>query len=355
MGEYDPLVIGGSSAASALGVSRRESRLALYERLRGGGAAKTWTENQQHMLACGKHVEPLLIQLTRKRFGVDVQPWPDGADLQLGDEPRIKGSPDALVADGIGAELKMVGRHGDDWGDEDSDQMPADYLCQCLHYLMVTGLREWWLLALHVPSYRLARYIVRRNDETERLMRRLEQSERSLLRMVDAGTPPDPLDEEEARRLWFATEPGKVEVASGEVMVALARRYVASRVRSIADGIISECNATILSHMKDAEALQHAGEVVATAKPNREVDPYALQALLTPQQVAECMVFDTAKAKALAPAAYQQAMTAKGARPILFTKAFKKSTDRLLQEHAVSVPFLPEFEAIRPQVEEVAS
>ena len=343
----DPKNIGGSSAAAVLGISPWESQLSLYERLRGTSRAKEWAEEEAARLEAGKHNEPLILARATKIYGARF--WaaePHISMLVHPKNPRIVGHIDARLEGGDIAEFKMSGS-SDGWGEPDTDQVPPHYLAQALHYLMLDpSASRVVFFVLRVPSFRLYRYVVERDGV---MIGVLEQRCLEMLERVDAGHPPDPSEEAEARALWFAADPTKAVVADSALQFALARRWAASRMIGVLEKIVSRANLDVLKFVKDAGAIVNEhGDPIATVKPDRTFDAEEF-ARRFPELAAQCQTLDSAKARKFR-AEYDACMrqpTAAGEskRPIRLSREFTEACRRLISGEACKVPLLPEVVA----------
>lgn len=334
MNDFDPRAIGGSSAASCVGAGW-ESGLALWERLRGDDArAKAWTREQTRMLDAGKALEPVVARAVREDYGVELT-LAGGDVIRHPKHPRIVAHVDGWIEPGtIGAEIKTTGGHRDGWGDADSDEVPPQYVAQCMHYMMLTGAPEWHLFALSTRSWSVTRYILRRDAA---VCDSLLQAELEMLERVDSGHPPDPLDEAEARARWFATVPGKAVEATAEVALALVRRATAAKVKAIAEKVMAESALVLLRHAQDAESITHdfgSGTVpVCTLKANRVFDA-AEFARRFPLLYSECQAFVPSMARERDRKAYESCMRSpsgpESSRVIRTTKQFDAALAKLL-------------------------
>lgn len=346
---FDPLAIGGSSAGSCLGVGW-ESGLALWQRLRGEASqVERWTREQRRMLAAGHALEPIVAAAVLEDYGVQLEMHP--ATVVHPEHPRIVGHLDAWVRPGeIGAEVK-VSQRGDGWGDPDTDQIPAPYVVQCVHYLALTGAREWHVFRC-TPTWRVDRYIVRRDEQ---LCRDLIAREVAMLRLVDANTPPDPLDEAEARARWFATVPGKSVPATDEVARALVRRAVAKKAIKLAEQVASDAALVLLRHAQDASAITHdfgsgKADTICTLGANRVFDAAEFERRY-PSLHADCLAFSPARAREMDRKAYESCMRApatadESVRVIRTTKPFNAALARMLAGELAALPFVPEFQQL---------
>jgi len=105
--------------------------------------------------------------------------------LRNPDFSLVIGTPDRLVIDPEdppkdgrptkGLEVKTAGiRQKDRWGEPGTDNVPEEYLCQCLWYMAVTGLDEWDLI-VSIAGTEPVIYTINRNDALiEELKRRAE-------------------------------------------------------------------------------------------------------------------------------------------------------------------------------------
>jgi putative phage-type endonuclease len=105
--------------------------------------------------------------------------------LRNPDNHLVIGTPDRLVFihdshndDGRpnkGLEVKTAGiRQKDRWGEPGTDNVPEEYLCQCMWYMAVTGLDEWDLI-VSIAGTEPVIYTIHRNDELiAELIRRAE-------------------------------------------------------------------------------------------------------------------------------------------------------------------------------------
>lgn len=146
--------LGGSESAAVMGFSQWSSPLDVYQEKLGIGQPKPVTEQMD----IGTDGQPLVAQRYEKRTGVKVNLFPTEAPMlcRHPKHPFLIASPDALIGEKKGLELKMVSessfnaeRDGErEWGEDGSDVVPLYYLIQVQHYMFVTGISEWDLAAL---------------------------------------------------------------------------------------------------------------------------------------------------------------------------------------------------------------
>lgn len=344
---WDPLCIGGSSAAAVLGMSPWESRLALYERLRGGALADEWAEEEKARLDGGRALEPLIAARVTKRYGTKFMALgTECAPLTHPADRRIVGHVDGVHEDATIAEFKMVGASADGWGDEDSDQVPLHYEIQCSHYMELAGVDVCYLYALRIPSWRLTRYILKLKPGHGKA---LLDAELAFLRMVDRGTPPDPADEVEARRLWFQSVPKLDVVADEAVHRAMVRRWVASQAMKRLNDVVSDSNFTILKAIQNAGTVSSPdGTRILSAGTNRVFDEESFR-MEFPALAAQYTKLDRHALGKAHRAQYEKHMRLprdadEATRPLRFLKPFNEAMATMVAGEAIALPFVPEID-----------
>lgn len=129
--------IGGSDAAAVIGASRWGSRLSVYLDKVGEGAPRVQTNRMEW----GNRLEAAIADWYAEREKRTV--WKVG--FRRHPEHRfVGGEPDRITwnregDDTRGLEIKTADHLGDEWGEEGSDKVPADYWTQCQHYMMLMG------------------------------------------------------------------------------------------------------------------------------------------------------------------------------------------------------------------------
>lgn len=124
--------VGASEAAAALGVCPYTSPIDLWQRKLN--LAPAVIENEA--MSWGKKLEPLVIAEYEQRTGRTV-----GCRQQFIRHPQhhfVTATIDGM-ADNRLVEVKTTGRWNPEWGDEDTDQIPENYLVQVAQQMAVTG------------------------------------------------------------------------------------------------------------------------------------------------------------------------------------------------------------------------
>lgn len=95
----------------------------------------------------GNVIEPVIAARYAETRGVEIEK--PGLMIH-GQLKWLGGSPDYLVKSRpVGLECKNVSSWArNEWGSPGTDEIPMQYLIQCVHYMMLTGLEEWEVAAL---------------------------------------------------------------------------------------------------------------------------------------------------------------------------------------------------------------
>lgn len=183
--------IGASEAAAAAGVNPRKPRIKLWQELIGiappfeGNVHTEW----------GLRLEPIVQQKYAEMRG-DVYLMRNPATRYLDEWKRA--SPDALVcpASDLGAdpthglEVKCPEwRDAERWGEPGTDDVPTEYLVQCVWSMHVVKLPRWDVAAL-IGAHDYREYRIDRDDELEGML--VQEVERFWRDYVLTGEPPPP-------------------------------------------------------------------------------------------------------------------------------------------------------------------
>jgi len=179
----------GTDIAAIVGLSKWKRPIDIYCEKLGLKDRPPETE----AMAWGKRLEALVLDEYERRTGnrtvrgLTVMAHPK--------RPWMRGTPDAFVAPTlkgtpeIGVEAKTT-KWGFDFGDEGSDDVPDDYLCQVQWYAEITGFPLWDLAAL-VGGNEFRIYRIVHDPEFCELL--VDAGERFLRDHIEKRVPP-PLD-----------------------------------------------------------------------------------------------------------------------------------------------------------------
>ena len=134
--------IGGSDAAAIAGLNKWKSPVSVYlEKIGQAPEEKVNSESAYW----GTMLEDVVAQEFSKRTGLKVRRR--NAILQHPEYPFMLANIDRLiVGEKAGLECKTASEYlKGEWKD---DEVPAQYLIQCQHYMAVTGYDAWWIAVL---------------------------------------------------------------------------------------------------------------------------------------------------------------------------------------------------------------
>ena len=191
-----PVVFGASEAAAAMNKSPYSSPLELYLQKRQEVAPKETTEAME----IGTLLEPVILELYSRREGVELE-----TNLPMYFHPVHKfmaATPDAIEApwipsapSGGAVDAKSTTDHRyskdphslDKFGEEGTDQIPIDNLCQMQQQIAVLGVEYVKVPVLFGRKMRV--YTVDKNDT---LIDAIISSEKELAERIVNADPPEP-------------------------------------------------------------------------------------------------------------------------------------------------------------------
>ncbi len=176
--------IGGSDAATVLGLNPYSSPYALWAEKTGAVVPEDISDKE--CVRLGTYLEEYVAQRFAQETGKKVRR--ENFILKNADYPFAHANVDRLlVGERAGLECKTTSelnmrrfRGG---------EYPANYYCQCMHYMAITGYPKWYLAVLIGNREFLIFEILRDEDEITALM----DAERQLWELVESKTPP-PVD-----------------------------------------------------------------------------------------------------------------------------------------------------------------
>ena len=266
--------LGGTDAASLIGLGRL-SPTALYLRLRG--EVPDDFEGNEATDAGLLFEDHVAVPLARKSLQMDLR-RPITRTLTLPDEPRIGASMDFEV-DGTPewADIKLTGSRAT-WGNP-GEKVPVAVGAQMQFQMAVARASGRVVPCVHViacfvPGFAMVDFPV---EEDREVGDALLGKARQMLAAVDAGEPPVPGDEADARALFLGKR-GEVYVATGED-VALIQQYREAKKaeREVEERIAILRNALIPKLGNATEIVDAHGELLGTYRPNKVFDEDAFK------------------------------------------------------------------------------
>jgi len=176
--------IGASEAAAACGLSSYKTPLDLY--LDKTGQIDPFKGNDATRL--GNLLEPVIESEFVTRTGIKVIESPMGL-FRSRFHPFMLATPDADCEDRALGEWKSTTfRRAAELGEQESDNLPADWICQCQQQMHVMN-RQLVHVAVLIDGRTLKTYQVERND---RLIEGIISAERELWDRCINHDPPEP-------------------------------------------------------------------------------------------------------------------------------------------------------------------
>lgn len=265
-----PHGIGGSDAASAVGLDPYRSPVALWLEKTGRVESRAETE----AMAWGKRLQPVLAAAVEEQ-GYAVMPAPSGT--LDGPEDFMFGNVDGYCAGEWGTapdgerlaypdasrgvlELKTAGifqaKH---W---DGDEIPLHYQAQGLHYLAVTGL-AFCLFGVLIGGQRFA---LRRMERDEDAISRLIGAERDFWQYVERDEPPPVAWATSADLAAMFPDSSEGIVSLDDEPELIERLRLARAAVEVADASKLEAEGAIKARMGEAGTATLNGAKVATWK-----------------------------------------------------------------------------------------
>jgi putative phage-type endonuclease len=176
--------IGASEIAVAAGLSPYQTPLELYHRKRG----ELPPIEDNDAMRLGRLLEPVVKSEFTTRTGI-VLADPEPPMYRHAKHDPIVATPDGIIDDMTIFEAKTASwRMKQFWGDESSDFVPDQYLCQINAQMAVMDAAVCHLAVLFDGSA-LKTYKVMRNDQ---LIKHLIAAALELWERIENGDPPDP-------------------------------------------------------------------------------------------------------------------------------------------------------------------
>jgi putative phage-type endonuclease len=242
--------LGGSDAAAALGLSKWKTARQLYAEKRGEIAIEIYDEEA---IWWGNALEPIVRQKYAETTGYTVRLpqrtlWHPVHDFMCA---HIDGFVDDPKR---GYEGKTAFR-STGWGEQDTDQIPTEYLLQVQHYMIVTELPVFDVAVL--IGRKFAYYEVPAPDAELREM--IVEGERDFMRRVREGDPP-PIDFDHSTSLDLVKKlyPGTngERILANEALIQLRARIQETAELEAAAKLEKErCRARMLDAMGENAVL----------------------------------------------------------------------------------------------------
>lgn len=162
------------------------------------------------VMQAGTRLQPIIAQWYADNVDVTLY---ETASFKSELYPFIVGSPDYLIqgqCKGVEIKFAMEFSRGH-WGEPGTDEVPEDYLCQCYHYMLLTGY-DAWDVAVLIGGWDFRIYHLLRDEE---MCSMLLEAEKNFYEKYIVGNEVPPYDHGDSlrnyiRRRWPRNTPGRV-------------------------------------------------------------------------------------------------------------------------------------------------
>ena len=262
------LGIGGSDAAAAVRLSPWTTIVELY--LDKIGELPDRDENPD--MRRGTLLEPVVRQLYADATGDEiVQPG------EIIHHPKLHfalANLDGLV---VGRDKLLeckTARSRSEWGEPGSAEIPIVYMCQVQHCMAVAELPRADVAVLFGTDFEFAIYEIEADTEFQSL---LFEREAEFWRMVEARTPPEPTTADDIKLRWPKSKPISASGGDKEATAAIVLAAVRERRKEL-EAIEERAETILKSAIRDNEAIEIDGRVVATWKSAKDSDKFDAKA-----------------------------------------------------------------------------
>jgi len=291
--------IGGTDISAILGLNPWRTPLDVY--LDKTGRAEDTVGNEEAMYwgtvledaVARRYAEVTDRRVQRVNFTLRIPGTPAMANIdraainpEIAKRVRVLEDGHSLTTDRI-LECKtahaLAANRSDEWGEPGTDEVPEHYWLQVQWYLGITGAATGDLAVLFGGQKHVI-YTV--EADRELFSDLLEEASRWWRDHIEADLPPEPSSADEMRRVWRSHTDGKtvaVDVTVAEALADIAR--FRAEIKDL-KAAIERREAIVFSAMRDAEAAEYQGRVLATwkqNKPSRRTDWKALAEFLGAQ------------------------------------------------------------------------
>ncbi len=218
--------IGASEAAAACGLSDYKTPLHVYHEKTG----ETEQEVDNELLHVGNLMEPTVQFMFEYRTGIKSILSPMGL-YRSEENPFMLATPDALLeSNELGEWKTTTWRRGAELGEQESDDIPNDWLVQAQQQMYVVGL-DVCHVAVFLDIHTLKTYRVKRYEP---FIENIIKKERELWERIENRDPPPPIEHPRtlqlARELFGTPENTDVKYLTDEAGEGWERRRQAGRL-----------------------------------------------------------------------------------------------------------------------------
>lgn len=247
--------IGGSSAAAAVGLSRWQSRYALWCQMTGQTAPFEGNEYTKWGTILEAPVRQEYVDQTGRTLITPAEQFvhPEHEFMTA----NVDGHTPAMDLLYEGKTARMAR----DWGEPGTDEIPQEYAIQIQHYMAVTKIPIADVAVLIGGSdFRI--YTIEGDEELQGL---LIEGEREFWRMVQEGQPPEPETLEDVKRRWPVSKSVCVEATNEVAALSKMLRMTKEQIKQL-EATCDEREAALKQHLAEADTLTYQGKTLATWK-----------------------------------------------------------------------------------------
>jgi len=256
--------VGGSDAAGIVGLSKWAGAYSIWADKMGLLPEREQTEAMRQ----GTDLEEYVARRWKEESGKKVRSV--RAVLMNPEYPFAHANIDRyVVGEDSGLECKttsMLNLKTFEQGD-----YPAQYYCQCVHYMAVTGAKRWYLAVLVLGKDFFMFTIERDENEIKALMKR----EREFWRYVESGEPP-PVDgmgitTEVLQEIYSEGSGGEIELFGRDKLIGEYYRH--REIRDSAESEMEFIKQTLMADLGENETgLSNSYRVTWTPQNRRTFD-----------------------------------------------------------------------------------
>jgi len=266
--------IGGTDMAAIMGLSPWKTQLDVYL----DKTTDQQPEESTPAMEWGLRLENAIAEAFQDRhpeYAVKSLPFISG-------ENHCCGSLDRVLSDEEGCAVGVLeiktARSSTGWGDEGTDQVPMQYIVQCMHYMGLTGANFAYIAVLIGGSDYREYYLERDQSLIDTLAKTAKEW---WEKHITGNVPPEPRTASDVQVLYPSHTEGSYVNADEEMyqgIVELAKQ------KALIKSIEASCETIeekIKSALCDAEEMRYNGQAVVTwrkSKDSTTVDVAALPA-----------------------------------------------------------------------------
>ena len=249
--------IGGSDIAAILGISPWATPLDVYLE-KTGECEREINFEQQKRLDRGKRMEPYVIDILEEETGICVTRR--NQRYSLPEYPYMSCEIDAESRCGLNIEIKTTSEFNKkSWGEEGTDDIPVFYTAQAMWGLMITGKQEC-VVAVLIGSDNFKTYYIKRDEE---VIKHLFEKAKAFWEMVEAKTPPPPVNEKDIAALFPKDDGKHIECGDDIYNLYQQAKNIREEIRML-ELAKDNLDTQIKAYMKDKSTLIYRGNTVAT-------------------------------------------------------------------------------------------